>query len=109
MKEALRYVWSYIRQYAWMFALALLLTVAVAGLSMVSPYATGKIVGEVIGEGLNDRLTGYLWLMIGAAVLIALVRYTYLWIFEDISQKVVCSVRDDIYRRIQKMDFRFFD
>lgn len=109
MKEALRYVWSYIRQYAWMFALALLLTVAVAGLSMVSPYATGKIVGEVIGEGLNDRLTGYLWLMIGAAVLIALVRYTYLWIFEDISQKVVCLVRDDIYRRIQKMDFRFFD
>ena len=109
MKEALRYVWSYIRQYAWMFALALLLTVAVAGLSMVSPYATGKIVGEVIGEGLNDRLTGYLWLMIGAAVLVALVRYTYLWIFEDISQKVVCSVRDDIYRRIQKMDFRFFD
>lgn len=109
MKEALRYVWSYIRQYAWMFALALLLTVAVAGLSMVSPYATGKIIGEVIGEGLNDRLTGYLWLMIGAAVLIALVRYTYLWIFEDISQKVVCSVRDDIYRRIQKMDFRFFD
>ena len=109
MKEALRYVWSYIRQYARMFALALLLTVAVAGLSMVSPYATGKIVGEVIGEGLNDRLTGYLWLMIGAAVLIALVRYTYLWIFEDISQKVVCSVRDDIYRRIQKMDFRFFD
>ncbi len=109
MKEALRYVWSYIRQYAWMFALALLLTVAVAGLSMVSPYATGKIVGEVIGEGLNDRLIGYLWLMIGAAVLIALVRYTYLWIFEDISQKVVCSVRDDIYRRIQKMDFRFFD
>ena len=109
MKEALRYVWSYIRQYAWMFALALLLTMAVAGLSMVSPYATGKIVGEVIGEGLNDRLTGYLWLMIGAAVLIALVRYTYLWIFEDISQKVVCSVRDDIYRRIQKMDFRFFD
>ena len=55
MKEALRYVWSYIRQYAWMFALALLLTVAVAGLSMVSPYATGKIVGEVIGEGLNDE------------------------------------------------------
>ncbi len=109
MKEALRYVWSYIRQYAWMFALALLLTVAVAGLSMVSPYATGKIVGEVIGEGLNDRLAGYLWLMVGAAVLIALVRYTYLWIFEDISQKVVCSVRDDIYRRIQKMDFRFFD
>ena len=109
MKEALRYVWSYIRQYARMFALALLLTVAVAGLSMVSPYATGKIVGEVIGEGLNDRLAGYLWLMIGAAVLIALVRYTYLWIFEDISQKVVCSVRDDIYRRIQKMDFRFFD
>lgn len=109
MKEALRYVWSYIRQYARMFALALLLTVAVAGLSMVSPYATGKIVGEVIGEGLNDRLTGYLWLMVGAAVLIALVRYTYLWIFEDISQKVVCSVRDDIYRRIQKMDFRFFD
>lgn len=109
MKEALRYVWSYIRQYARMFALALLLTVAVAGLSMVSPYATGKIVGEVIGEGLNDRLAGYLWLMVGAAVLIALVRYTYLWIFEDISQKVVCSVRDDIYRRIQKMDFRFFD
>lgn len=109
MKEALRYVWSYIRQYARMFALALLLTVAVAGLSMVSPYATGKIVGEVIGEGLNDRLAGYLWIMIGAAVLIALVRYTYLWIFEDISQKVVCSVRDDIYRRIQKMDFRFFD
>ena len=53
MKEALKYVWSYIRRYAWAFAAALILTIAVAGLSMVSPYATGKIVGEVIGQGLT--------------------------------------------------------
>ncbi len=109
MKEALKYVWTYIRRYAWAFAMALVLTVAVAGLSMVSPYATGKIVGEVIGEGLTERLMPYLWLMLGAALLIAVLRYVYLWIFEDISQKVICEIRDDIYRRIQRMDFRFFD
>ena len=64
MKEALKYVWSYIRRYAWAFAAALILTIAVAGLSMVSPYATGKIVGEVIGQGLTERLMPYLWLML---------------------------------------------
>ena len=109
MKEALKYVWSYIRRYAWAFAAALILTIAVAGLSMVSPYATGKIVGEVIGQGLTERLMPYLWLMLGAALLIAALRYVYLWIFEDVSQKVICQIRDDIYRRIQRMDFRFFD
>ena len=109
MKEALKYVWMYIRKYVLKFLLALLLTVCVAGLSMVSPYATGKIVGEVINGGMVDRLVGYLLLMLGAAMLIAIVRYIYLWIFEDVSQKVISEVRSDLYQRIQKMDFRFFD
>ena len=109
MKEALKYVWMYIRKYVLKFLLALLLTVCVAGLSMVSPYATGKIVGEVMNGGMVDRLVGYLLLMLGAAMLIAIVRYIYLWIFEDVSQKVISEVRSDLYQRIQKMDFRFFD
>lgn len=109
MREALKYVWSYIRKYAGFFIVALLLTITVAGLSMVSPYATGKIVGEVIGGGVLEHLMKYLWMLLGAAGLIAVLRYVYLWIFEDISQKVVCEVRRDMYRRIQKMDFRFFD
>lgn len=109
MKEALKYVWSYIRKYAGRFFLALFFTILVAGLSMVSPFVTGKIVGEVINQGLIERLMQYLWIMLGAAVCIAVLRYIYLWIFEDVSQKVVCEVRGDIYRRIQNMDFRFFD
>lgn len=109
MREALKYVWSYIRKYAGRFFLALFFTVLVAGLSMVSPFVTGKIVGEVINQGLIERLMQYLWIMLGAAVCIAVLRYIYLWIFEDVSQKVVCEVRGDIYRRIQNMDFRFFD
>lgn len=109
MREALKYVWSYIRKYAGRFFLALFFTVLVAGLSMVSPFVTGKIVGEVINQGLIERLMQYLWIMLGAAVCIAVLRYIYLWIFEDVSQKVVCEVRGDIYCRIQNMDFRFFD
>lgn len=109
MKEALKYVWSYIQKYAFKFLLALLLTVCVAGLSMISPYITGKIVGEVINGGMVDRLIRYLGLMLGAALLIAILRYIYLWIFEDVSQKVISEIRIDMYRRIQRMDFRFFD
>ena len=74
MREALKYVWSYIRKYAGRFFLALFFTVLVAGLSMVSPFVTGKIVGEVINQGLIERLMQYLWIMLGAAVVLMLLR-----------------------------------
>lgn len=109
MIEAIRYVWRYVKKNAVIYSIAMLLTIGVSGISMITPYATGKIVGEVINEGMTDKLWMYLGMMLGSVLAIAVMRYIYLYIFEKSSQDAIFGIREDIYTRIQKMDFKFFD
>ena len=48
MKEALAFVWSYTKKHGLAYGMAIFLTIVVAGIAMINPYATGMIVGEVI-------------------------------------------------------------
>lgn len=109
MKEALAFVWSYTKKHGLAYGMAIFLTIAVAGIAMINPYATGMIVGEVIQNGHREKLALYLTMIVGAALAIAIIRYIYLYLYEDVSQKVVNEIRGGLYRKFQKMDFRFFD
>ena len=109
MKEALAFVWSYTKKHGLAYGMAIFLTIVVAGIAMINPYATGMIVGEVIQNGHREKLALYLAMIVGAALAIAIIRYIYLYLYEDVSQKVVNEIRGGLYRKFQKMDFRFFD
>ena len=47
--------------------------------------------------------------MVGNTILRAVLRYIYLYMFEHVSQNVVFNARRDVFRKIQELDFDFFD
>ncbi len=103
------WIWQYLKRYLGRYVLAMVLCGIVAMLSLVNPYVTGKIVGDVLEKGLTDKLTGLLIALIGVTVFRTVVRYIFLLIFEDTSQKIVYQLRQDVYRRIQDQDYLFYD
>jgi len=108
MKE-LKWVWSLMRKYRLIFFTALGLVFAVNLLNMINPYVQGMIVDRVIVDGQIGILLTLVLIMVGNTILRAVLRYIYLYMFEHVSQNVVFNARRDVFRKIQELDFDFFD
>lgn len=105
----LKWIWQYLKKYKYIFFIALLLVVIVNLLNMINPYVQGLIVDRVINGGHTEILLTLAMIMIGTTVLKSVLRYIYLMIFEHVSQCSIYNAREDIYTRIQELDFDFFD
>ncbi|MCQ2597283.1 MAG: ABC transporter ATP-binding protein/permease [Treponema sp.] len=85
------------------------LTVFVSGLNMINPSITGRIVDLVIGQGKHDLLPKLIAVMICCTLGKAVLRYSYQAIYEQVSQNVMRSMREDLYAHIQTLDFSWYD
>lgn len=108
MKE-FKWVWQYLEKYKFKFLAALFLSFSVILLSMINPYVQGVIVDKVIKGGNTGILVKLLLLMLGATLIKSVIRFLYQCMFETVSQGVVFKIRETIYRRVQELDFEFFD
>lgn len=108
MKE-FKWVWGLMRKYRVIFFTALGLVFVVNLLNLINPIVQGRIVDEVIEGGMLEKLLPFVLLMIGNTVVRAALRYTYLYMFENVSQNVVYNARRDVFRKVQELDFDFFD
>ncbi|MGB4649766.1 MAG: ABC transporter ATP-binding protein [Acetivibrionales bacterium] len=108
MKE-FKWVWSLMRKYRLIFFTALGLVFVVNLLNMINPYVQGMIVDRVIVDGQIGILLTLVLIMVGNTILRAVLRYIYLYMFEHVSQNVVFNARRDVFRKIQELDFDFFD
>ena len=104
-----KWVWGLMRKYRGIFFTALGLVFVHGLLSMINAPVQGKIVDEVIINGQIEKLLTLVLIMIGSTVLRAILRYTYLNMFEHVSQNVVYNARRDVFRKVQELDFDFFD
>lgn len=104
-----KWIWGYIRPYRFRVLSGLILALVSSALAMVNPYMTGIIVDDVIKPGRIDLLQTLIVIMVGVTVIKALIRYTFQLTFESVSQSVFKKIREDIYLKIQKLDFNFFD
>ena len=108
MKELL-WLWGYIKKHKVKFVLGIILVIGFAAVSTMIPYITGTIVDEVIVAGKKERLYGLLI----SLMLVTLARtsgaYGFSMLFESISQSTVYRARKDIYSRLNKLDFTFYD
>ncbi|MBM7692058.1 ATP-binding cassette subfamily B protein [Peribacillus deserti] len=107
--HSLRWAWSYIREYKGRFALGLLLVLVVSALNMLNPYIAGKIVDDVIYGQQKNVLGPLLGIMIGFTFFRTIVRYGYQMTFEKLSQNVIFKMRANLYDRLHKLDFSFYD
>lgn len=107
--STIRWVWKYIRPYLPTWVLASVLTVFVSMLVVVTPYIGGIIVDDVIIAGNIERLLPLLFVMLGVVVLKEGLRYFYQVKFEMVSQDVLFQIREDLYMKLQELDFSFFN
>lgn len=104
-----KWVWSFISKYRSVFFTALSLVVLVNLMNMVNPYIQGMIVDRVIKSGQTGLLLRLVLIMIITTVSKSVFRYVYLYMFEYVSQNVVFNTRKSIFKRVQELDFEFFD
>lgn len=104
-----KWIWSYIKKYRCVFFTALVLVLMLNLVSMINPYVQGMIVDTVIDGGRSEMLITLSAVLIGSTLLKSVFRYIYLNMFEHVSQSVVYNVRKDIYKKVQELDFEFFD
>jgi len=85
------------------------ISIVCAMLAMAFPYLFATLIKEVIEEGNKDRLFPILASMLLVIVAKVSVRYGMQRILEFASQNVFKRIRDQIYKKLQDLDFSFFD
>jgi len=78
-------------------------------LALINPFIAGRIVRDVIQGGQHDMLPTYLVIMIGVTAFRSIMRYLFLILFEDTSQKILFELRRDLYHKIHIQNFPWFD
>lgn len=104
-----QWLWTYLRKHKFYLILAFSLVIVFTLINLVPPYVSGVVVDRVILGRETELLWWLIVLIIAATMVKAATRYFYRWTFERISQDVVYNVRMNLYRKLQELDFTFFD
>ncbi len=104
-----RWIWKYVRKYRFSMAGGLVLVIAVAALAMVNPSIAGIVVDRVIRGGERALLPALILIMVVGTVVKGGLRLAYQMLFEHVSQNVIRRLREDLYDRVQSLDFTWFD
>lgn len=109
MFETMRAMSPYLKRHRRLAIVASLVTVLFAALAQVDPYMTGVIIDSVLkGEPSSQVVKGVL-IIIGVTGFRTIMRYFYFIKFEQLSQEIVYDLRRDLYRKLQSLDFNYFD
>jgi ATP-binding cassette subfamily B protein len=107
--DSIKWVWQYAKVYRWRIVLATLLVIIASSLSIVFPLLGGKLVDTVIDQGKISMLVPILATMYGVIIVRIILRYSYQILFETIGQNTLYKIREDLYIKLQEMDFAFFN
>jgi len=107
--HSLRWIWGFLHTYRSKIAIGLFCAIIVSALNVLNPYLAGKMVDDVMyGKQLN-LLWPILGIMIAGTFIRTIIRYTYQMIFENVSQNVIYNIREQLYDRLHRLDFSFYD
>jgi ATP-binding cassette subfamily B multidrug efflux pump len=98
-----------LKKYRFPIAAGVFLTLVVSALNLVNPMLSGILVDKVIIKGETGRLWPLLGIMVGAIVLKSLIRYGYQMVFERVSQNTIRAIREELFAKLQRMDFGYYD
>ncbi len=104
-----RQLWPYLRPDAWAFALALLLTPATAGLSLVQPWLLKKAIDDHVVPGIADGLATVALAYLGAVVAVYVLEGGYVLALAWGGQRSIVRLRSGIYRRLLGLKQSYLD
>ena len=105
----MKWFYSFLKKYRGLICLGLVMTTAIAALSIVNPYISGVIVDEVIQAGNYDLLPVLIAGLLGVTLVTGILRFLYQVVFETASQGVLYNMRDKVYRKLLNEDFAFYN
>ena len=100
---------SFLKKYRALMLLGLLLTTAIAALSIVNPYLSGIIVDDVVLAGNYSPLPKLIACLLGVTLLTGILRFLYQLVFETASQGLLYDMRSTVYRKLLDEDFDFYN
>jgi len=105
----LRRLWLYLRPDAWAFAIALLLTPATAGLSLVQPWVLKQVIDEHVVTGVAEGLMTLALAYLAAVVAAYLLEGGYVMALAWGGQRSIVRLRSAIYRKILSLSQSYLD
>lgn len=104
-----QWIWRYAKKNRGKIILAVLFLVINAALIIVNPYLGGMVIDDVINQQKTHLLIPLLLIMIATTVIRTIVRYSYQILFERVGQNTLYDLREDLYQKLQELDFDFFN
>lgn len=105
----LKRLMNYSRRYHKLNLLGLGLALVAIVLGLVKPYLTKMIVDDVLVEGNYELFTKLALIFLGMTLLRVIAQYFKSYIFQYTSQGVLYDLRSDLFRRLLRQSFSFFD
>ncbi|MGO4928209.1 ABC transporter ATP-binding protein [Fundicoccus sp. Sow4_F4] len=103
------WAWTYVKTDWGKMLVACLLLLVNSGLFLVNPYLIGLIVDQVIYSNQGQLLIPIILTMVGSTLIRTVVRYSYQMMFEQISQNSLYRLRQDLYHKVNELDFEYFN
>lgn len=107
--DSFKWILKYLQKYKFSYSFALILVLITASLNMVNPFISGQIVDKVLNAGAKDLLIPLLLIMIATVLIKGVIKYSFQIIFEHISQNILLSIRKDLYTKLLKLDFNYYN
>ncbi len=105
----LQWFLTYLKKYRAYLISAMLMVLLASMIAAITPVITGWIVDDVITGKEYDRLLPYLAIILGATCLRSILRFNFTMFFEKASQGTLYSMREEIYKKLLREDFSFFN
>ena len=101
-------VWRFAQPYRWMVAGFLLATIGQAVLGLVPPILFGRIIDNVIPNEDRSLLTLYAILIVGSAIVSAILSLVERYWSSIIGEGVIFDLRSALFDHVQRMPLAFF-
>ena len=107
--HALKWLFPYVKKQSVPMILGQLINALNIALWIVRPIIAGRIVRDVIQGEQHHLLLPYLAAIAGVTILRSIIRYLFIMMFEHTAQKILYELRRDIYDKLHRQNFRWFD
>ncbi|HHL0343947.1 TPA: ABC transporter ATP-binding protein [Listeria monocytogenes] len=107
--ESMKWIWQYVRKYRLLMIGVFILIFIASGVSIIYPLLGGKVIDDVVYQNKTNLLIPLLLIMIISTIIRTICRYTYQIMCERIGQNSLFRIREDLYKKLQSLDFDFFN
>ncbi|MGJ6285683.1 ABC transporter ATP-binding protein [Listeria monocytogenes] len=107
--ESMKWIWQYVRKYRLLMIGVFILIFIASGISIIYPLLGGKVIDDVVYQNKTKLLIPLLLIMIISTIIRTICRYTYQIMCERIGQNSLFRIREDLYKKLQSLDFDFFN